>query len=219
MIPGVVGTAETAGTATLLAVMRMRDRALADHGVRTAHVAAAVAGELGLSPAESDRVYLGAILHDVGKLGVPEAILWKPTGLDSVEWREVRTHPESGHRLVADLVPPEVAACVLYHHERIDADGYPFGIGLRGLPIAVRIVQVADAYDAMTSDRPYEGPRPLGNAIAELRRCSGSQFDPEVVAALGRLLDGAPDAGTVLLHDAADRLPADPFLAALPLAR
>ena len=206
------GTAESAATAKLIAVTRMRDPGLADHGVRTAHVAAAVAAELGLTSAEADRVYLGALLHDIGKLGIPEAVLWKPTGLDSTEWREIRSHPEEGHRLIADIVAREVAACVLYHHERVDAEGYPFGVGLRTLPIAVRIVQVADAYDAMTSDRPYEGPLPVATALAELRRCAGAQFDPEVVAALGRLLAaGSVEPGMVVLTPAADPLPADPF--------
>jgi putative nucleotidyltransferase with HDIG domain len=216
VIPGIVGAAESAAAAKLIAVTRMRDPGLADHGVRTAHVAAAVAAELGLDPDEADRVYLGALFHDIGKLGIPEAVLWKPTGLDSTEWREVRSHPEEGHRLIADIVPREVAACVLYHHERVDAEGYPFGVGLRSLPIGVRIVQVADAYDAMTSDRPYEGPRPVPTAIAELRRCAGSQFDVEVVAALSRLLAaGFVEPGTVVLSRAEDVLPADPF--AIPI--
>jgi putative nucleotidyltransferase with HDIG domain len=210
------GAAESAATTKLIAVTRMRDPGLADHGVRTAHVAAAVAAELGLTAAEADRVYLGALLHDIGKLGIPEAVLWKPTGLDSTEWREIRSHPEEGHRLVADIVAREVAACVLYHHERVDAEGYPFGVGLRTLPIAVRIVQVADAYDAMTSDRPYEGPLPVATALAELWRCAGAQFDREVVAALGRLLAaGSVEPGMVVLSPPADPLPADPF--AIPI--
>lgn len=216
MIPGASGVSESAATATLIAVTRLRDPALADHGVRTAHIAAAVAGEMGLDRSACDRVYLGALLHDVGKLGVPEAVLWKPAGLDRSEWREIRTHPEAGHRLVADVVAREVAACVLYHHERVDTDGYPFGVDLRTLPVAVRIVQVADAYDAMTSDRPYEGPLPVATAITELQRCAGTQFDAEVVAALARLLSGGGVEGEpiVLSPAIAAALPADPFAVA-----
>lgn len=215
VIPGTVDNAESAAVAKLLAVMRMRDPALADHGMRTAHVAAAVAEELGLVAQESDRIFLGALLHDVGKLGVPESVLWKPQGLDREEWGEIRTHPEAGHRLVADVVPREVAACVLYHHERVDAEGYPFGIGLRTLPLAVRIVQVADAYDAMTSSRPYQGPLPVTTALAELRRCAGAQFDAEVVASLSRLLvAGEGEVHSIdLIPRPADPLPADPFSA------
>ncbi len=211
MIPGTVGEAESAVTAKLLTVTRVRDPALADHGVRTAHIAAAVAVELGLSPSEVDAVYLGALLHDIGKLGVPEAVLWKPSGLDSSEWREVRTHPEMGHRLVADVVSREVSACVLYHHERIDREGYPFGADLRSLPVAVRIVQAADAYDAMTSDRPYEAALSPATAVAELNRCSGTQFDPEVVAALGRILADGIEPETISLPLPEEEPPADPF--------
>ena len=219
MIPGSPGAAESAATEKLLAVMRLRDPALADHGVRTAHIAAALAAELGLDREECDLVYLGALLHDVGKLGIPESVLWKPSGLDRTEWGEIRTHPENGHRLVADIAARDVAACVLYHHERVDGEGYPFGIGLRTLPLAVRIVQVADAYDAMTSDRPYQGPLPVATALAELRRCAIGQFDAEVVATLGRLLAKVdPVVRTVTRSTGADVLPADPFGMALRVA-
>ena len=217
MIPGTQDAAESAAVAKLLAVMRMRDPALADHGMRTAHVAAAVADEMGLSQAESDHIYLGALLHDIGKLGIPEAVLWKPAGLDRIEWGEIRSHPEAGHRLVADVVPREVAACVLYHHERVDAAGYPYGIGLSTLPLPVRIVQVADAYDAMTSERPYHGPLAARTALAELRRCSGAQFDADVVAALERVFSGAAE-GAVAIAPQPVVLPADPFAARLPVA-
>ncbi|HUG74456.1 MAG TPA: HD domain-containing phosphohydrolase, partial [Acidimicrobiia bacterium] len=91
---------------------------------------------------------------------------------------------EAGHRLVVDLVDDDVAAAVLHHHERLDAGGYPHGVDARRLPLTVRIVQVADAFDAITSDRPYEPAAPVRTAIAELSRCSGDQFDPDVVAAL-----------------------------------
>jgi HD-GYP domain-containing protein (c-di-GMP phosphodiesterase class II) len=134
-----------------------------------------------------DHVYLGARLHDIGKLGVAEAILWKPAGLTSTEWREVRTHPEEGHRLVADVVHRDVASAVLYHHERMDGDGYPFGIDARSLPIVVRIVQVADAFDAMTSNRPYQRALHSGIAVEEIARCAGSQFDPDVAGAIARV--------------------------------
>ena len=219
MIPGSPGAAESAATEKLLAVMRLRDPALADHGVHTAHIAAALAAELGLDREECDLVYLGALLHDVGRLGIPESVLWKPSGLDRTEWGEIRTHPENGHRLVADIAARDVAACVLYHHERVDAEGYPFGIGLRTLPLAVRIVQVADAYDAMTSDRPYQGPLPVSTALAELRRCAIGQFDAEVVATLGRLLAKVdPVVRTVTRSTGADVLPADPFGVGLRVA-
>jgi len=175
--------------ARLAAVMRLRDPGLADHAHRTAEIACAIGADLGLGIDSLDRLYTAALLHDVGKLGVPEAILWKPTSLTKGEWSIVRSHPEAGHRLVADVVPREVSASILYHHERLDGEGYPFGVSSRGVPMLVRIVQVADAFDAMTSDRPYQGPIPVDIALAEMARCAGSQFDPEITAALARVFE------------------------------
>jgi HD-GYP domain-containing protein (c-di-GMP phosphodiesterase class II) len=173
----------------LAAVMRLRDPSLADHAHRTAEIACAIGADLGLGIESLDRLYTAALLHDIGKLGVPEAILWKPTGLNQGEWKVVRSHPETGHRLVADVVPREVGASILYHHERVDGEGYPFGVPTHGVPVMVRIVQVADAFDAMTSDRPYQGPVPVDAALAEMARCSGTQFDPEITAALARVFE------------------------------
>jgi len=177
-------SADAAALRTLLAAVRLRDPALAEHGLRAAHLAGAIAEQLGCDADDTRHAYLGALLHDIGKLGVPEVILWKPAGLDNAEWREIRCHPEAGHRLVVDLVHGEVAAAVLHHHERIDAGGYPHGVDAGQLPLAVRIVQVADAFDAITSDRPYKSAAPVRTAIAELSRCAGDQFDPDVVTAL-----------------------------------
>lgn len=201
----------------LIDVVRMRDADLADHGQRAAHVAAAIAMEMALDTDTIDRTYLGAQLHDIGKLGVAEAVLWKPAGLSRGEWTQIRTHPEKGHRLVADMVHRDVAVAVLSHHERLDGSGYPHGIAARTLPITVRIVQVADAYDAMTSDRPYDRALAAELAVAEILRCAGTQFDPEVAAALADLLAvGFEDDSTIDIS-MPDPVPtfasADPFAA------
>lgn len=211
MIPGTSDTAESAATQKLLEVMRLRDPELADHGLRAAHMAAAIAGELDLGTDEVDRTYLGGLLHDLGKMGVPEAVLWKPAGLDATEWRAIRNHPQEGHRLVVDITHRDVAAAVLYHHERVDGEGYPHGADMRTLPLTVRIVQVADAYDAMTSDRPYEQALPPTVAVAEITRCAGTQFDPDVAVALSRLLAARLDGETIVLPSHIEALPADPF--------
>ena len=211
MIPGTTDTAESAATQKLIEVMRLRDPALADHGLRAAHMAAAIASELGATPDETDRTYLGGLLHDIGKLGIPEAILWKPAGLDATEWTAVRGHPQDGHRLVVDLTHREVAAAVLYHHERFDGEGYPHRVDLSSMPMTVRIVQVADAYDAMTSDRPYEPALPAAVAVDEINRCAGTQFDPDVARGLSSLLEAKLDGETITLYGASDPLPADPF--------
>jgi HD-GYP domain-containing protein (c-di-GMP phosphodiesterase class II) len=181
-------------------------------------MAAAIGGELGCSSDEVDRIYLGGLLHDIGKLGIPEAILWKPTGLDAGEWRTVRSHPQDGHRLVVDLTHREVAAAVLYHHERFDGEGYPHRVDLASMPLAVRIVQVADAYDAMTSDRPYEPALPAAFAVEEITRCAGTQFDPDVAAALARLLEMKMGGQSITLPGSSDPLSADPFDRAMAAA-
>jgi len=211
VIPGTSDTAESAATQKLLEVMRLRDPELADHGLRAAHMAAAIAGELDLGADEVDRAYLGGLLHDLGKMGVPEAVLWKPAGLDATEWRAVRNHPQEGHRLVVDITHRDVAAAVLYHHERVDGEGYPHGADMRTLPLTVRIVQVADAYDAMTSDRPYEPALPPTVAVTEITRCAGTQFDPDVAVVLSRLLAARLDGETIVLPSHIEALPADPF--------
>lgn len=207
--------ADTAAIERLIEVVRLRDPALANHGQRTAHVAAAIAMEMGLDTAGIDRAYLGAQLHDLGKLGVAEAVLWKPAGLTRGEWRQIRTHPEKGHRLVAGLVHSEVAAAVLSHHERADGGGYPHGVDGSALPLVVRIVQVADAYDAITSHRPYAPAVDPESAVIEIARCAPVQFDADVAAALGSLLAVAihPD-GPIRLEESTRRpslLPRDPF--------
>jgi len=209
--------AATAVVARLIDVVRLRDPDLADHGQRAAHVAAAIAMEMGLDAGDTDRIRLAAHLHDVGKLGVAEAVLWKPAGLNRSEWAEIRTHTEKGFRLVADIVHQDVAAAVLNHHERLDGLGYPHGIDAKTLPMTVRVVQVADAYDAMTSDRPYQGPVATAVAVAEVRRCAGTQFDPDVAGALASLLTiGSDEDATIdLTASRTDQtlLPPDPFAA------
>ena len=179
--------------AKLIEVTRLRDPSLAEHLRRTAEVSCAIGAELGLAMDTLDRLYMAAQLHDVGKLGNSEAILWKPAGLTRGEWKIVRTHPEEGHRLVADVVHRDVAAAVLYHHERFDGEGYPFGIDARTLPLVARIVQVADAFDAMTSERPYQSPMATPQAIGEILRCAGTQFDTDVARAMATLFEGRDD--------------------------
>jgi HD-GYP domain-containing protein (c-di-GMP phosphodiesterase class II) len=204
--------------AKLIEALRLRDPHLADHGRRTAEIACAIGADLGLAVDSLDDLYSAALLHDIGKLAVSEAILWKPSGLNRGEWTEVHAHPEEGHRLVVDVVPRAVSAAVLYHHERLDGDGYPYGVPSATLPVEVRIVQVADAFDAMTSERPYQGPVPIEAAIVEIHRCSGTQFDPEVADALTRVFDGggARPPFDVLRgeqdhQDEDEEAPADPF--------
>jgi HD-GYP domain-containing protein (c-di-GMP phosphodiesterase class II) len=217
VIPGTTDAAASGIAGRLIDVVRLRDPSLADHGQRAAHIAAAISSEMGLTSQDCDHAYLGAQLHDIGKLGVAEAVLWKPAGLTRSEWHQIRTHPEKGHRLVSDVVHRDVAAAVLSHHERLDGMGYPHGTDARTLPLVVRVVQVADAYDAMTSVRPYQGALGAEQAVAEISRCAGAQFDPDVAKALAELLAiGFDDRAVIDLDavtDSRPMLPADPFAA------
>jgi HD-GYP domain-containing protein (c-di-GMP phosphodiesterase class II) len=148
-----------------------------------------MAGRLGLRDQELRHVELGALLHDVGKLDVPEAILSKPSALDEHEWSEMRGHAESGVRLLDRVLDvPAVLEIVRWHHERWDGDGYPDGVEGDDIPLGARIVAVADAFQAMIEPRPYRGRRTSAEALREIQQNAGSQFDPECVDALAEVV-------------------------------
>ncbi len=172
----------------LLAALRMRVPYLVEHSVRVADLAPFLGGRLGLSVARLGRLRLAALLHDVGMLGVPDSILIKPGPLDAAEWDVVRDHPQNGHDLVADAVHVEVSNAVLCHHERMDGTGYPRGLTGEEIPLLARILLVADAFDAMTMPRSYQRPLTPTEALAEIRRNSGTQFDEQVVEVLAEHL-------------------------------
>jgi two-component system cell cycle response regulator len=164
-------------------------------------LALAVGRELHMGPEGLDEVARAAELHDVGKIAVPDAILDKPGTLDPVEWSFMRRHPLIGERilLAAPALRP-VARLVRSSHERFDGGGYPDGLRGDEIPLGARIVAVCDAFDAMTTDRPYREAVPEADAIAELRRCAGTQFDPMVVEAFCRVIARErPAHGEVLL--------------------
>jgi two-component system cell cycle response regulator len=154
-------------------------------------LAVATADRLGLAPEDVERVRQATELHDVGKMAIPDAILAKPGPLTDEEWEFVRRHPVIGQRIV--LAAPAlaaVAALVRGSHERWDGAGYPDGLAGAEIPIGARIVAVADAYAAITADRPYRAARTAAEALDELRRGAGAQFDPEVVDAWCAALAG-----------------------------
>jgi HD-GYP domain-containing protein (c-di-GMP phosphodiesterase class II) len=135
-------------------------------------------------------IRLAGSLHDLGKLAIPEEILRKPAPLTEAERLVLERHPQIGFRMLESLGVDPVADWVLHHHERWDGAGYPDGLPAERIPLGARIIFVADAYDAMTSDRVYRRRLSTHDALAELQRCSGSQFDPEVVAAFADELGG-----------------------------
>jgi len=159
------------------------------HTERVAEYATAIAEGMGLSPEEIENIRFGAILHDIGKLGVYEQILWKPTALDEEEWKIVKSHPETGASILTGIRFLEKAIDIVrHHHERLDGKGYPDGLKDNELSLFARIACVADSFDAMTSDRPYRDALPVEEALSQMEKKSGSQFDPGVTQAFAKLV-------------------------------
>jgi HD-GYP domain-containing protein (c-di-GMP phosphodiesterase class II) len=152
------------------------------HSERVMRVAAGIAQDMDLTPAMVERVRLVGLLHDIGKIGILEALLEKPDELDEDEFPPLRLHPEKGVAILAPIDQlKDVLPGILHHHERFDGSGYPSGLAGEEIPLEARIVAVADAFDAMVADRPYREGLKVPEALDELTRCAGSQFDPTVV--------------------------------------
>jgi putative nucleotidyltransferase with HDIG domain len=168
--------------AQLSAAIEARDPYARGHASRVTVFSQAMAKTIGLDKERLSVLRLGALLHDVGKLAVPPAVLLKPGPLTEIEFVQVRRHPAAGVRMLRSLdAPREILPSVLHHHERWDGAGYPRGRAGQRIPLEARILTVADSFDAMTSTRPYRPPRQVPDALEELHRCAGSQFDPELV--------------------------------------
>ncbi len=174
--------------ASLAKAVDARDTYTGSHSTRVAELAAWIAHRLGLDQEHIELTRLAGSLHDLGKLAIPEEILRKPGPLTDPERLVLQRHPEIGHRMLESLGVDPVAEWVLHHHERWDGTGYPERLSGEEIPLGARIIFVADAYDAMTSDRAYRGRLTPREAIEELERCSGTQFDPAIVAAFAREL-------------------------------
>ena len=182
------------GCQALCQALKRKDPATADHAGRVEKLAAKIASTLGVSSETQTVVVLAALLHDIGKISVESRILLKPGPLDDVETAVMRSHATIGGELVRDSVawpetPVDVVSAIRHHHERWDGQGYPCGLAGDEIPLASRIIGVADAFDAMTSRRPYREPVSTEEALAELRREAGRQFDPAVVLAFLRTYD------------------------------
>jgi response regulator RpfG family c-di-GMP phosphodiesterase len=168
----------------LVSALDAREHETSDHSQRVVEYTVAIAGRLSIRGAELEEIGRGALLHDIGKIGVPDAVLLKPGKLTTEEWIEMRKHPDIGFNMISPIpfltIPSQI---VLSHQERYDGQGYPRNLRREEIHIGARIFAIADTLDAMTSDRPYRKGTTFGNAIAEIGRCAGTQFDPEVVRA------------------------------------
>src|SRR6201999_2645228 len=169
-----------------------RENYTLSHSEEVVGLAVEVARRLGLSASEIAKVRDGAMLHDIGKIAIPNEILYKTGPLSPSEWDTMRNPPVIGEGIL--LRTPELASIaplVRHEHERWDGRGYPDGLAGEAIPLGARIVCACDAFDAMLSDRPYKAAMPRAEALAELRRCAGTQCDPKVVEALTQLCQGA----------------------------
>ncbi len=164
--------------------LEARDPYTRGHTERVRTFAKYIAGRMGLTGEDMFNLEIGALLHDVGKIGVTDAILRKVGPLDKAELAEIREHPAKGRLILHDIAFLKRAIpCVLHHHERYDGGGYPEHLAGADIPLQGRIIAVADAFDAMTSNRPYRKRMPVSSALAELKQGAGRQFDPEVIRA------------------------------------
>jgi putative nucleotidyltransferase with HDIG domain len=174
----------------LAEALDIRDTGTGQHCHTVGRYAEMMARELGFQEDHVERVRLAGVLHDIGKIGISDSVLSKPDPLDAEEWQEIYTHPEIGARLLSRSEFHDLRAWILAHHERPDGIGYPYGVRGDAIPVEARILAVADAYEAMTADWVYRPALGEEAARAELNAGTGRQFDPTVVRAFLRALDG-----------------------------
>ena len=170
---------------SLAAALETKDDQTGNHAKRVRDYAQIITRHFDPGLLERESLVFGFLLHDVGKIGIPESILMKPGPLDDHEWIVMRQHPNMGARILesATFLQPHAIEVVIAHHERWDGEGYPNKLSKEQIPVGARLFSVADTFDAMTSDRPYRKGMPFEVAFTEIERCEGSQFDPDVVRA------------------------------------
>lgn len=167
---------------TLLNALRCKDEYTWGHSLRVAYFCVSVGKEIGLSEEELYELEVSALFHDIGKIGVPDNVLMKPTRLNEEEFQAMKLHPTKSYEILEEFpVFHQMAVNAKHHHERYDGRGYPEGLKGEGIPLFSRIILVADTFDAMTSSRPYRSGLAMDIAFSELREFSGTQFDSSIV--------------------------------------
>jgi HD-GYP domain-containing protein (c-di-GMP phosphodiesterase class II) len=175
---------------SLVSLIDLRDRYTGGHSQRVANYVRGIAMEMCLPDEQTETIVFAASLHDIGKIGVPDHILLKPGKLTDEEFGWIRKHPEWGWMAVRNVDGfQEAALLMLHHHERLDGHGYPSQLRGTEIPMGSRIIAVADSFDALTTNRPYRNARTQNEAVAELLRCRGTQFDPNVLTAFTASLE------------------------------
>jgi putative nucleotidyltransferase with HDIG domain len=183
--------------AALSSALDARDRETEGHSLRVAHLSYRLALEYGLSPEQAKTLERGAILHDIGKIGVSDNILLKPGPLDPQEWEVMRQHPDIGAQIVKGIpFLQEAMPVIRYHQECWDGSGYPLGLKETAIPLNARIFAVVDTFDALTTERPYRSPISAQEAMEYIRSKSGILFDPTIVTAFGKMIDEGIRAGS-----------------------
>lgn len=190
----------------LMAALDAKDEVTEGHCERVARLTLHLAREMGIPEEQMLDIERGALLHDVGKIGVPDEVLKKPKGLNDLEWEAMRKHPLLAGLMVSKIGFLEKSMPILlYHHERYDGGGYPFGLAGESIPLEARMFSIVDAYDAMTSDRPYREAMSHEAAMAEIELVAGEQFDPDVAAAFRKMMEARPELRNTTPH----RMPAE----------
>lgn len=167
---------------SLIKGLEARDLYTSGHSIRVAHLSCEIASEMGLDEEIINRIHISGHLHDIGKIGISDKILNKEESLENWEYERLKEHSEIGYNIVKEIKGfEEISKIILYHHEWYNGNGYPKGIKVNDIPIESRIISVADAFDAMVSDRAYRKALSIDEAIARLIKGKGSQFDPKIV--------------------------------------
>jgi putative nucleotidyltransferase with HDIG domain len=176
---------------SLVSTIEAKDPYTKLHSQRVTRLAVAIAEAMELPKEDIEVIKFAGILHDIGKIGIPDSILLKPARLNAEEYNIIKTHPSVGGRIIEPLnLLPKERELIRHHHERWDGTGYPDRLSREDIPLLARILSIADSYDAITSDRVYRKAKDMKDAIDEIRRCAGTQFDPAIVDVFCKLMDG-----------------------------